>query len=325
MTQLHAAVGVNRGDEFSVSPAQVQKLFLKASEDGLPFLSKINGNVMVAEQKGQKLGLFVTGLVAGRTDTSGDGERKARSLAGLDPFGYDLKQTNADVALKYAVIDQWKHVSEGKYAEMYASACRMAIANDRLRIGWNGVSFAATTDPTTNKLGQDVNKGWFQKIRDEAPDQIEDGAVTIGAGGDFENLDACVRDLKDSIDPIFRNDPRLVVLVGSNLVSLSENKFYTAGGDKPSEKRHLDNGRLLDTYGGLPAETPPFFPENSIMITLHSNLSIYRQEGTWRRNIIDNPKKDQIEDFNSFNEDYIVEEYGAIAALTDVKEYVATP
>lgn len=323
MSQLHGAVGVEQGKQFAVTPAAVQKLFLKAVEDGLPFLGKINSNVMVTEQVGQKLGLFVTGLIAGRTDTSTTGERAARSLHGLDEYGYHLRQTNADVALKYGIVDQWKHVEQGKFAEMYASACRMAIANDRLRIGWYGTSIAATTNPTTNPMGQDVNKGWFQKIRDEASEQIDDDAITIGEGGHYPNLDAAVRAMKDGIDPIFRNDPRLRVFVGSNLVSLSENKFYAAGGEKPSEKRHLDNGRLLDTYGGLQAETPPFFPENAIMITFYGNLSIYRQEGTWRRHIIDNPKKDQVEDFNSFNEDYIVEEYRAVFAATNVTEYVA--
>ncbi|MEO9655914.1 phage major capsid protein, P2 family [Marinomonas sp.] len=316
--RMHETVGADQGKQFAVAPAAVQKLFEKAVEDGMPFLGKINSNVAVTEKVGEKIGLFVSGLVAGRTDTSGSTERQARSLHSLEKFGYALKQTNADVALKYSIIDQWKHVAAGKFAELYASAIRMAIANDRLRIGWYGTSAADTTNPTDNPLGEDVNIGWFQKIRNEAATQIGDDEITIGEGGDFTNLDSLVRALKDSIDPVFRNDPRLRVLIGSNLVSLAENKFYTAGGEKPSEKRHLDGGRLLDTYGGLQAETPPFFPENAVMITFYSNLSIYRQEGTWRRTIIDNPKKDQIEDFNSFNEDYIVEDYRAIAAETNV-------
>jgi P2 family phage major capsid protein len=321
--RLHESVGAAKGAQFAITPAAVQKLFEKAVEDGSPFLGKINANVAVTEKVGEKIGLFISGLVAGRTDTSGSAERTARSLHSLEKFGYSLKQTNADVALKYSIIDQWKHVASGKFAELYASAIRMAIANDRLRIGWYGTSAAATTNPTTNPLGQDVNIGWFQKIRNEAPEQIDDDAITIGAGGDYANLDSMVRALKDSIDPVFRNDPRLRVLIGSNLASIAENKFYEAAGDKPTEKRSLDGGRLLDTYGGLPSEVPPYFPENAVMITFHANLSIYRQEGTWRRTIIDNPKKDQIEDFNSFNEDYIVEDYRAMAAATNVVAYEA--
>jgi len=322
-TRLHESVNVTQGAQFAVTPNDVQRLFEKAVEDGSTFLGKINANVSVVEMVGEKIGLFVSGLVAGRTDTSGTAERQARSLHSLEKFGYALKQTNADVALKYNIIDQWKHVSNGVFAERYASAIRMAVINDRLRIGWYGTSAAATTNPATNPLGQDVNIGWFQKVRNEAPAQIDDDEITVGAGGDYANLDAMVRALKDSIDVVFRNDPRLRVLIGSNLISLAENKFYEAGGEKPSEKRHLDGGRLLDTYGGLPSETPPFFPENAVMITFHSNLSIYRQEGTWRRHIIDNPKKDQIEDFNAFNEDYIVEEYRAISVASNVVAYVA--
>lgn len=322
--RLHETVGTEQGKQFAVTPAAVQKLFEKAVEDGSPFLGKINSNVAVTEQVGDRIGLFISGLVAGRTDTSGTAERQARSLHSLEKFGYSLKQTNADVALKYRIIDQWKHVSNGKFAELYASAIRMAIANDRLRIGWYGTSAAETTDPVANPLGQDVNIGWFQKIRNDAAEQIDDAEITIGASGDYANLDSMVRALKDSIDPVFRNDPRLRVLIGSNLASVAENKFYEAAGDKPTEKRSLDGGRLLDTYGGLPSEVPPYFPEDAVMITFHSNLSIYRQEGAWRRTIMDNPKKDQIEDFNSFNEDYIVEEYRAVAVATNVVAYVSS-
>jgi len=42
-------------------------------------------------------------------------------------------------------------------------------------------------------------------------------------------------------------------------------------------------------------------------VTSLKNLSIYWQDTSWRRQQIDNPKKDQYEDFNSRQEGYVVE------------------
>jgi hypothetical protein len=43
------------------------------------------------------------------------------------------------------------------------------------------------------------------------------------------------------------------------------------------------------------------------VITSYDNISIYRQSDSWRRQIVDNPKKDQVEDYNSRNEGYVIE------------------
>ena len=45
------------------------------------------------------------------------------------------------------------------------------------------------------------------------------------------------------------------------------------------------------------------------LITRLDNLSIYWQEDTRRRSVIDNPKRDRIENFESVNEAYVVEDY----------------
>ncbi|STH27919.1 P2 family phage major capsid protein [Escherichia coli] len=52
----------------------------------------------------------------------------------------------------------------------------------------------------------------------------------------------------------------------------------------------------------------PFFPPNALLITRLDNLSIYWQEDTRRRSVIDNPKRDRIENFESVNEAYVVED-----------------
>jgi hypothetical protein len=55
-----------------------------------------------------------------------------------------------------------------------------------------------------------------------------------------------------------------------------------------------------------------------VIVAPPKNLSIYRQEGSYRRQLVDEPKKDQVADYNSFNEGYVVEQYGAISAATNI-------
>ncbi len=62
----------------------------------------------------------------------------------------------------------------------------------------------------------------------------------------------------------------------------------------------------------------PFFPEHGMLITSLDNLSIYWQEETRRRQIKDEPALDQIENYESVNEDYVVEDYGRCAFVENV-------
>jgi Phage major capsid protein, P2 family len=63
--------------------------------------------------------------------------------------------------------------------------------------------------------------------------------------------------------------------------------------------------------GGLPAVSVPYFPANAMMVQRLDNLSIYWQEGARRRTIVDNAKRDRIENFESSNDAYVVEDFGA--------------
>ena len=95
------------------------------------------------------------------------------------------------------------------------------IARDRLMIGWNGTSIATETDPTTNTLLQDVNKGWLQKIRDKAGERYLTG-VKIGdaTGKTYKNIDAAVFDMLHSLlDPTCRKDADNRAYVSSDMLT----------------------------------------------------------------------------------------------------------
>lgn len=203
-------------------------------------------------------------------------------------------------------------------------------ALDRIMIGFNGVKRAKTSNRAENPLLQDVNKGWLQKIREDAPDHVmgsktaEDGTTTaepvkVGPGGKYVNLDAMVMDaVNELIDVEYQDDDELVVVCGREL--LSDKYFPLVNKEQDnSEKIAADLIISQKRMGGLQAVRAPYFPANALLITRLDNLSIYWQEDTRRRSVIENPKRDRIENFESVNEAYVVEDYRCAALVENIE------
>ncbi|UNG19260.1 phage major capsid protein, P2 family [Stutzerimonas zhaodongensis] len=303
-------------EEFNVTPTHAQTLNDKITHSSA-FLSRINV-IPVSEIKGEKVMLGTSGTVTGRTDTS-TADRVARNVLGLDGQGYELFETHSDVALKYSSIDAWAKFPN--FPQRYSAAVQKQIALDRIMIGWNGTSAAATTDRVANPLLQDVNKGWLQIAREQAPEQVlaqgakVAGKIQIGATGDYANLDALVHDVSLMIDEEFRDGGDLIAIVGRELLAHDKAKLYAAQGDTPTEKERIEMAQVIATYGGLPTFTCPHFPSRGVVVTSWDNLSIYFQDTSWRRHIQENPKRSQVEDYNSRNEGYVIEQLGKFAAI----------
>ncbi|MGF1850254.1 P2 family phage major capsid protein, partial [Vibrio lentus] len=146
--------------------------------------------------------------------------------------------------------------------------------------------------------------------------QKADGEIRIGEGGDFINLDLAVLETKNLLHDACENDSNLVAIIGSDLLAYDKAKFYEAHGNTPSEKGKIQELQVIGTYGGLPAVKVPGFPSTGIMVTSYDNLSIYIQEGSVRRSAgKKNDEKDQIENFESMNMAYVLEEVGKAAAI----------
>lgn len=306
--------------KFAVEPSVQQRLESRMQESA-SFLGMINVS-SVDELIGEKIGLGVTGPIASRTDTSGVAERLPRDVSDLTDQGYVAKQTNYDTAIRYAKLDAW-----AKFPNFQA-LLRDAIINqqalDRIMIGFNGVSAAATTNLVTNPMLQDVNIGWLRHIENEAPARVIDevvaasNAVRVGATGDFKNLDALVYEAVNSlIDPWHRERDDLRVIIGRE-IKTDHIQPQIANNPLPSEREALTRLIALSKIGGVPSLSVPFVPAGTILITSTKNLSIYYQEGGRRRSIIDNPKKDRIENFESSNDAYVVEDFGAACLIKNV-------
>ncbi len=306
--------------KFNVSPSVQQTLENKIQESSA-FLKAIN-MIGVTEMQGEKLGLGVTGPVASRTNTNTT-DRATRDVSVMDALGYACKQTNFDTHVTYAKLDAWAKFPDFQARLRDAIVQRQAL--DRMLIGFNGTSAAVATDLVANPLLQDVNIGWLQKIRVEADVRVLDGGkvankVRYGTDptADYKNLDALVYDALMLLDPWYREDPGLRAFVSRDLM---HDKLFPLVNDPtdPTETIAADMLVSQKRMGGLQAVQVPFFPAGTVLITRFDNLSIYYQTSARRRQVADNPKRDRIENYESSNDAYVVEDYGMTALVEKIE------
>lgn len=321
---------------FTVTPAVAQTLRakLKLTSD---FLSRINVIPVVA-QEGDKVGVGVKGTIASRTDTR-QKDRAPRYPGDLDETTYRCEKTDFDTLIRYETLDAWAH--QPNFQTLVRDAIINAKALDIITIGFNGVFVAPTTDPTKYPLLQDVNKGWLQHIREDTPERhmagyalkaekrdatgrvTEGGAIYVGAGKvgtevDFVSVDALVYEAIELLHENYREDTDLVVIVGRELVHDKYFRIVNAAGDRATEQLARDVLLSDKKLGGLTAVRVPKFPKNAMLITTLANLSVYEQIGTERRKIEDNAKRDQIENYESVNHAYVVEDSGKAVLVENI-------
>jgi P2 family phage major capsid protein len=320
---LAAAMGVSvvgfSVQQYVASPSVQQSIESKIQEDST-FLSMIN-NIAVNDQEGEKLALSATGTIASRTDTSGGTKREPVDPTDIDTRGYRCEQTNYDTYVRYAKLDMWAKFDN--FQELLVNEIVRQIARDIITIGWNGTSAAADTDRVANPLLQDVNIGWLEKLRTEAPAQVMDefvaasGQVTVGAGGDYENLDALVYDAVQMLHPNVRSDPEMHAFVGHSLI---HKKYFPIVNQANTPENQLARDIILSTeqLGGLQAARALNFPATSVFISRFDNISRYYQEGKLRRKVDDQPELDRIVTFQSSNDAFVLEEVEAAVLVENI-------
>ncbi|MGQ8841084.1 phage major capsid protein, P2 family [Serratia sp. TSA_7] len=335
MSRLAELNGVDTGDldkKFSVEPSVTQTIMTRV-QDSSSFLTRIN-IVPVPEMKAEKIGLNVSGTIASNTDTAGGDERETADFATLDAEGYFCQQVNYDFHIRYNTLDLWARYQDFQTRLRDAIVKRQAL--DRIMIGFNGTHRAKTSNRIKFPLLQDIAPGWLQKYRENAPSRVmnkvvaEDGSVVseklrVGAGGDYANLDALVMDATNNlIAPWYQEDPELVVICGRQL--LADKYFPLVNQEQPNtEAMAADLIISQKRIGNLPAVRVPYFPADALLITRMDNLSIYWQEDTHRRHMVENSKRDRIENYESINEDYVVEDYACGALVENIELLPAKP
>ncbi|WP_368300803.1 phage major capsid protein, P2 family [Kluyvera sichuanensis] len=322
--------------KFTVEPSVTQTLFDKIQQSS-SFLKLIN-MVTVSELTEEKVGIDVTGTIASTTDTDGGVERKTADFGKLDAYRYFCHPVNFDYHLKYGKLDLWARFQDFQIRIRNAIIKRQAL--DYITIGFNGVSRAATSDRAQNPLLQDVAVGWLQKYRNDAPERVmssvtdDDGTVIsntikVGKGGHYANLDALVMDAFESlVAEIHRENPEMVVICGRRILT---DKYFPMINKFQANSEQLAGELIISqkTIGQLQAVRAPMFPANSVFITTLDNISIYLYEDGHRRHIVENPKLDQVENYEQVKVDFVIEDYEAGCLIENIEileqDETATP
>ncbi|MGY3922503.1 phage major capsid protein, P2 family [Aeromonas jandaei] len=306
--------------QFNVQPSVQQTLETKMQES-VKFLEMIQV-IPVQEMKGEKVGIGIGSTIAGRTDTSTEA-REPNDPSALYPSGYECAKTNYDTSLGYNKLDIWAKFPDFQTRIRDAILTRQGL--DRIMIGWHGTSVAPKTNRVANPMLQDVNIGWLQHIRVDAPAKVMDEGVE-GSGkiyvddtkGDYKNLDAVVFDaVNELIAPWYQEDTDLVVVLGRKLLA---DKYFPIINDASDNQNKLAGQVLVSQkqIGGLKAVRVPFFPDNAMLVTKLENLSIYWQEGARRRHVKDEPERDRVVNYESSNDAYVVEDYDCVALIENI-------
>ena len=318
-TGLAEANGLEPGEEknyFSLSDPKETQLrdALLESSDFLNWITVAD----VDQLSGQVVSVGASGLHTGRI-----AEGRFRRNIGVSGNEYKLVETDSCAALRWDLLSVWANAgSDEEFFQRVQSFTNQAFALDMLRIGFNGKSIAADTNYKENPNGEDVNIGWHEIVRKIAKSQIMTDAVTLDQGGDYKSLDAMASDLINAkIPQEYRNDPRLVVLVGADLVAAEQYRLYQAA-DRPSEK--IAAQMLQDSIAGRQAIIPPFMPGKRMVVTTLNNLHIYTQRNTRQR------KAEFVEDRKAYenkylrNEGYAVEYPELYAAIDESAVTIGT-
>lgn len=279
------AAGAQAGSKmFAVTPVMETKL-QQAIMMSDSFIGMISLQLR-SQIKGQVIDVGGDGLATGR---GADGTRFYADV-NQDGNDYELTKTDSGAKIPWELMTQWANSgSKDEWLKMMKASISRRFALDMLRVGFNGTSIAAVTDPATYPLGQDVNKGWLTIVKEKKAAQVL-AAATLDATGvtedSYKNLDSLVQDLiNTTIAPEHRDDPDLVVLVGHDLVASEQHRLLEAA-TVPTEHKAAQS--LAKTIAGRKAYTPPFFKANQVWVTTTKNLQILTQEGTqWRRSVND--------------------------------------
>lgn len=319
IAQLNGVPDATR--EFNVTPLASQRM-RQAIQLSSTFLKAIN-IMEVGQQIGQSINVGAKTLIGGRTNARAGNVRKPKSVHSLTPDNCECVLTEFDTALEYVDIDAWRHLPN--FQQLVAAAIVESIALTRICIGWNGTEVVEQTDATANPLMEDVNKGWIQKVREGKPGAImsevvaASSKVKVGAAGDYKNMDAMVLDMRTLLHPNYRDRADLVAICTDTLLHEKYFGIVSASGEQATELTAADMMLSSKRLANHRAATVPFFPAGTVVLTPLSNLSIYEQAGTHRRHIKDMPEVKAVNDFQSVNEAYVVQDLDAIAVVENIE------
>ncbi|EIE5007023.1 phage major capsid protein, P2 family [Salmonella enterica] len=266
-------------DFFAIQPPRETMLRDALMQTAAPFLNLIN--IMLVDQLvGQVISTGNPQLFTGRRES----ERFTRPL-GYSGNEYRLYEVDSGSTLDYATLTSWANAgTEHEFYNRLQEFFNKSVANDLLRVAFNGTHAVKNTDPVANPNGEDVHPGWHQIVKERSPKQIITDKVILNReteGGDFISVDGLVADIiYTCLPPEFRQHPDLVVLASQNIIAADAVSMMNRI-DRPSEK--VAAAFMNREIAGRKAFSPPFMPDNRVIVTTLRNLHMYFQSGTQQR------------------------------------------
>ena len=306
---------------FNLAP-RVEQSFERTVMQTNAFLSQIN-NYGVREVKSSILGMEVPKTITKRTRTPNAARngslRRPTDPTSMKQRSYELFEVEQDTVITWDKIDTWANLPN--FYERYREMVTFASGRDRLLIMWHGQTEAEDTDPDTHMNLQDVNKGFFQFMMDEHPDnvlgwdKVNKVVVPIkidptAPDADFRTINQLVYAMRyDSMHRLFQNRNDLRVLIGDEL-TIAENIDLLGQEDAltPTERAAVEKYLPKSVYGETPRIRSDEFPRRGIFLTAPRNLSRYYQKGSTRRKVKEDDHEHKgIVDYNYTREDYVLE------------------
>lgn len=229
----------------------------------------------VTAQSGLAIDMGNSSLHTGRVE----GGRFRKHMT-VNSTTFALTETDSSASITYAEMSALASIGHpGFFEDNMGDFFAQAYALDMLRVGFNGKAIADTTDPEKNPKGEDVNIGWHTLAKQhDTGQQVITTPLTIGESGDWKNLDVLANHLITKlIDEPYREDPRLVVLVGAELAAHQRLKLFNAA-DRPADVNAAQ--MATSSIAGRFAFIPPFMPGKRLAVTTLKNLQIYTQENS---------------------------------------------
>lgn len=265
--------GFNEGRRFSLDGNKENILRASLLESGW-----MMGNITLRDVNavsGNAINIGASELHTGRV---ADGRfRKKVSINGTE---FWLSETDTCATISYGEMsDIYNLGNAGDFDEALDKFFSHAYSLDMLRVGFNGSSISETTIPELNKKGEDVNIGWHALAKDFMKGkQVISEPLTLGETGKWKNIDLLANHLITSvIAESFREDPRLVIMVGAELAAQQRLRLFNAA-DRPAD---ISAAQMAgSSVAGRFAFIPHFMPGKRLAVTTLSNLHIYTQENT---------------------------------------------
>lgn len=290
---------------FAVSEPEAARL-INLQRESADLLGRIN--IIPCRDVEGVSGVMPLMSLAARTNTAVSAREPQDYGVNLSEF--ECEKTEYDCAIPYSALDALAVYPD--FFEKLDVALAVSRGLDQITIGWHGVSAVASTNRVAYPLLQDVNIGWLQKTRTNAPDRVRSSA-TIGAAGDFVSLDALVYGLVQGLDECHRKRKDLVVIIDRDLLHTKMLESVAAGAASVEAEAALTRILTTGKIAGLDIYDSPNFPSGTVVVTSLKNLSIYYQAPSVRRFLRDETSLSRMVDYFSQNEAYVVEDYGLIS------------